>query len=259
MGTQMMTITHQEAGADRRPRLSFSGSWLPEMGFCEDALVMAIPEPDGFAFTLQDEQITRYSDLVKQAKEKNGKLLQVIHATYKGRRFPAISTTGSHLTSSGLCIDDTVVVRYTPGAIRMRKLDTKGYGQSVTFAVVGSVKGKHPDHRIPKVRLTGSWLSAAGFEKDALVLASPQQGKITFTLVNEHIDRYSDLVKSARQSKQKLLQVIQIPSRGRAMPHIGLTGSVLSASGLAMDDLFVIKHKPGMFTLEKIDFHTLGF
>jgi hypothetical protein len=242
-----------------RPKVSFSGNWLSDMGFETDALVMATPQPGGLTFTLCDEQITRYSDLVRQTREKNGKLLQVIHVTYKGIRYPAVATYGAYLLSGGLSIGDTVIARYAPGIIRMKQLDQNAYGENAQFATVGSIKEKRSACHMAKVRLTGPCLSAAGFEKDTLVLARPEQGKLTLTLQDEGIKRYSDLVKFARKHKLKLLQVAAVSNRGKPVPHIGLTGSVLSAAGLEMDDLFVITARPESLTLEKIAFTALGF
>lgn len=260
MNTLLLTVS-KAGGAGKRPKICLIGSWLSEMGFEPDSLVMAMPEQDGMTFTLCNENIKKYSELVKSAKEQNGKLMQIILMSHKGKKFPTLVTTGSYITSKGLEIGDSLVVRYEYGFIKIRKIDLTRFGFTERYkvSVVGKSKGKQAHHYIPTVRLGGDWLTEIGFEKDVLVTVFSEPDSILFQLHDEGIKKYSALVKYAREHKMRLIQVSEISDRNKRIPHMTLTGSCLEYADFGMDDVFVVSYEYGRIKLKKIDFQSLGF
>ena len=262
MNTLLLTVT-KAGGAEVRPKVCLIGAWLSEMGFEPDSLVMAIPENNGMSFTLCDENIKKYSDLVKIAKEQNGKLIQIILMSHKGKKSPTLNTTGNYIYNGGLEIGDNIVVRYEYGSIKIRKINPQKLGltehSNTKIAVVGKSKRKQAHNHVPTIRLTGDWLAEIGFEKDGLVTAFSEPDKIIFQSQDDGIQKYSALVKYARENKMRLIQVSQISYRNKQVPSIFLTGSCLEHADFHINDVYVAEYEQGLIKLKKIDFEQLGF
>lgn len=262
MNTLLLTVS-KTGGALIRPKICVIGTWLAEMGFEPDSLVMAIPKQDGMTFTLCDENIKKYSDLVKSTKEQKGKLMQIILMSHKGKKSPTLITTGNYIRSGGLEIGDNIVVRYEYGIIKIKKLDFVRLGLTehshTKIAVVGKSKRKQAHNHVPTIRLTGDWLAKIGFEKDGLVTAFSEPNTIIFQSQDDGIGKYSTLVKYARENKMRLIQVSQISNRIKQVPSIFLTGSCLEHADFQINDVFVAEYEQGLIKLKKINFDTLGF
>lgn len=284
MNTLFLTVT-KTGGAVKRPKICLMGKWLPEMGFVTDSLVMAIPEENGITFTLCNENIKKYSDLVKHTKEKNGKLISILWMAHKGSHYPTLHTTGNYICSSGLEIGDSVAVRYEYGVIQLKKIDQAHRNDSnntdaptvrgrrklvqnqlgltedssIKIAVVGKSRRNHAYLYVPTIRLTGEWMKEIGFVKDGLMTISSEPDSILFQLQNEDIRQYSALVKYAREHHMQLAQVGEINSRKKKVPHICLTGSPLECAGFHFEDVFTISYKQGFIRLTKVNLKQFGF
>jgi len=263
MNTIFSSVTSITGGGVRRPKICFCGSWLPEAGFNPDALVQAIPEKNGMKFTLYDENIEKYSDLLRITKESNGKLIPVSLLKYKGVTYPSINTTGNYICSGGLAIGDTLVVRSCDGVIEAKKLDVMNLGikgaDKAKALIVGSVREKGSGIRVAKINLRSEWLYGTGFTKNRLVIASYKPGVITLKLQNENIKQYSELVKYARKHNAKLLQVSEYPNHGKPVPYISVSGSFLYNAGFFKGNVYLAFYEYGLIRLIRLSYRALGF
>ena len=107
---------------DLCPRVFFSGTWLTELGFVQDALATISSEPGIMTFKLQDNDV-EYRALVKYARKNRMQLLQV-----KKMSDPAIEVEGMCVEKSGFEVDDICSVHYEHGLIRLEKLDAEQLG-----------------------------------------------------------------------------------------------------------------------------------
>ena len=252
MYTQLQSVTCVGIGGKPGPRIFLYAPWLDELGFTPEALVQVLPEENGMAFILCDENIKRYSELLRDARKKGGKLIHVYLADDASHQGTAVSITGRCIRAGGLDMYDPIIVRYDYGVIRIRKSP----GTANTKVIVATnILDKNTGYPIPKVRLYGEWLSGIGFIPDALAVAAAGPGVITFELKDNGIEDYSGLVKYARQSKAKLIQV----RKERDFPMIGLTGPIVSRAGFSMGDIFIASYAYGTIKLQKADLKQLGF
>ena len=251
MGTIFTSVKSRGAAERGIPRIVFCGAWLKEMGFEKDALVKVLPEPNGISFTLCNDNITRYSDLARATEEQNGRLIQVIFSNNEKNYGEMINTTGRYITSTGLSVGDTMIAEYSYGLVRMRKING-------TVGIVGSMKDRTlAEKQIPVIRLFDKWLTETGFVRDALATVSSKQGCITLNLQDNGIERYSALVKYARENKLKLFQVRQyFVSKN---PYIEIKGSCLNNAGFNTGDIFEIHYEYGLIKIRKLWLKELGF
>ena len=246
MKTQLLTATKAGNASIHHPKISIQSAWLPDMGFIPEALVSVIPEPDGCVFTLCDENITKYSELSKLVKGKGGKLIQVNLVNKATRPYCSLAINfGERLCIEGLSVGTPLIAKYDYGIIRIRKLPNTKY------LTVGSfINGNRKDRRITTINLNGQWLADAGFIPDVLATADASvTGCITIKLWDGQLERYSELVKYAREHSLKLLQV----GMKQGQPLIGITGAFVNRAGFNPDDVFMVNYELGILKLQKPD------
>jgi hypothetical protein len=248
MGIVFLTLTGRGEPNIDLPRVTFCGSWLPQMGFAAGALVQAIPQPYGISFALCDENIRSYSELARTTQEQSGKLIQVIFSKNRKNYGEMINTSGQYLLAGGLAKGDRLIAHYAYGLVRMRKVADK-------IGMVGSVI-RH-GRAVCVIRLFGPWLVEAGFIRDALVTAEAEADCITLRLPDQSVGQYSSLVKHARENQLQLLQPrLYTKDMG---PFIELNGSALARAGFASGDLYSISSQYGLVRLQKVGLEDLGF
>jgi len=224
------------------PRIAFNAEWLREMGFVCNALAQFIPEHGGCSFVLCNENIPKYNELVDDATEKGGTLINV--RTY--RNMPQIVISGFYITRAELTHGDVLLARYEPGLIRMRKV----YGG----------ESSEEKTKIVTSHLIGAWLAELGFAPDECFTVSTEHGLITLRLQENAIERTAELVKYARENKLKLLQVQKQQSgTKKSYPFIDLPYSCLEKAGFSLDEVYLAVYEYGLIQLQKLDFVGLGF
>lgn len=254
--TGFLTVTC--TGGKKTAKIAITGNSLIPLGFEHDVLVQAFPVPNGMDFLLCDSNIHKYSDLVREIKEKGGKLVQVFEARKDGEIYPSLITTGDYILNTGLSYGDSLIVRYAYGNIQVRKFDfTKFHsGKEHTYLLhVGYKTCQKTKKSISIIRLSGKILSQHGFEPDALVSVSAESGVLTFNLEDEGIGKYSEIVKMARQKRQRLAQVRNM----HGTPYIGLSGSILKRAEFETGDVFVACCKHGQIEARKVDLEQFHF
>jgi hypothetical protein len=230
----------------RRPYISILTDWLPDMGFVPGALVEAVPELDGgLVFRLYDEKILHSSELNAATHSSAGKLIKAYTACIGQKESPALAISGQILYSAGLSIGDTLVARYEYGLIRMRKLPD-------AVKVVHMKNRTKDENSMQKLNLTGEWLSELGFIPDVLLTAYSEKGCITFTLQNEGIEKYKELVRFARKNKMKLLQVSTMIACGKRIPRIEITDVCLYNAGINAYEPLLAFCKHSLIKLQKL-------
>ena len=117
---------------------------------------------------------------------------------------------------------------------------------------MGSVNEKHLGV-IPKIRLSGKWLTPLGFVLDAIATAHADPGLVTVTLQKDV--QYKELVRTARKNRLKILQIR--PEAGQ--PHMGITGSFVDTAGFGLGDMLTADCSHGLIKLQKLDFVGIGF
>jgi len=253
MGHQLLNVTHMGSTNSNRIGIYFYAEWFPNMGFIQGALVQVVPENDELVLNLCDENITKYSELDAQTRERGGKLVQVCtpcdESAYRKTKYcPTLRISGPFLNDVGFAFKDTLLAKYTHGQIRISKLH-----ESLRLTTIFSSTETKTKKVTPKVKLNGEWLLAFGFESDSLVAVSSEPGSMTFILRDEGIEKYSELVRYARQNKMSLLQVRTALGRGKPYPYIKMTGANVERAGFSIGDTVVAFCEPGLIKLQAFD------
>ena len=110
----------------RIPKVRISGEWMAEAGFTPLALVTAESKPGSITLALRDQEIEKYSELVKYTRANKLKLLQVRQEA-RGP-VPYIEMAGSCVEKAGFATDDVLMVHYEYGLIKLQKLDFEQLG-----------------------------------------------------------------------------------------------------------------------------------
>lgn len=258
--TYLLSVASTGGSKRFRPRISFAGDWLSEMGFIPGALVQALPEPDGMVFKLCNENIGAYSDLFHSTKALGGGLVRVYMGDGETHIVPTFVTSGQYVYRGGLALGEALIVKYDYGVIRVRKIVPHKLGfKNLRIIIASHIKRKYTNEPIPKVRLCGYWLNDIGFEIGAIVTAESAPGVITLNL--QKVDTgYSALMKYVRQRKLKIVQVSKDPhNRGEPRPCIGITGSCIDKAGFQSGDTLAASYENGVIKLQRLDYAGLGF
>ena len=253
MNIQTASIHRSGRAADSRPRLQFCGDWLTEIGFVNGALVQTLPEPNGLALKLCNENILSYSELVRLTREQGGALNKAYIANDRCRRSPTLVTTGKHLLCGGLKVGDSLIAKYEYGLIRVRRLDEN-------VRIISAAKYKDPktgEYR-PRVFIWGDWLNDIGFTPDTLMTVASEPGLITFTAYKDPVI-YNEIVRHARANKMQLVQVSYKTGQLTNATIINLQGARIENAGFGIDDIFYLKYEYGVIKLQKLDPGECGF
>jgi len=261
--TYLLSVSCTGGAANFRPRISFSGDWLPKIGFIPGALIQALPEPDGMVFNLVNENIGAYSDLFRSTQALGGGLIRVYMGNGETHTCPTFVTSGQYIYGGGLQQGDPLIVKYDYGVIRVRKIDPRKLGyENLQIIITSHIKRKYTGEPIPKVRLCGDWLNDIGFEIEAIATAESTPGVITLNLQKSDTE-YSALMKYVRGRKLKIIQVYKEPHaynrRKEMTPCIGITGSCVDKAGFQSGDTLACSYENGVIKLQTLDFEKLGF
>ena len=260
MDTQLLSVSCTGGAAGSRPRISFHGDWLADMGFIPGALVQVLPEPDGMIFNLCNKNIGAYSDLFQSTQALGGGLVRVYMGNGETHKHPTFVTSGQYIYSGGLKKGDALIAQYDYGVIRVRKIDPKKLGyDNLRIIITTHNTRKYTADPIPKVRLCGEWLNDIGFKIGAVATAETEQDAITLKLQAE--GEYSALLKYARGRKLKLIQVSKDPHNRKEVPQpvIGITGSCVDKADFDTGDMLVVTYQHGIIRLQKLNPAVLGF
>jgi len=256
----LLIVARTGRSEDTKPRLSFSGSWLYDIGFLPGVLVQSIPVPGGMDFRLCDENIKSYRALLSETRRMGGALVSAYLATDCGRDVPAFVATGKRILSGGISIGDALVVGYSYGLIRARKASPEMFGfENLRAVTVSHIKSKHSGAPVPQVRLCGDWLSGIGFGQGAAVTADAEEGSLSLSLVDPGMDP-ARLVKYARENRLKIVQTAMDSHKKKGpRPAIGITGSLIARTGFMPGDMLAASYGYGEIRLQRLDFEKLGF
>jgi hypothetical protein len=226
--------------------------WLPRMGFIHDSLAMAIPDADGngITFTLYNENITSFSDLMRQAEEKGGKLITVGKVKKHNTVYSSINLVlGRKIQTGEWAFGNPVVAVYDYGIIKVKKLPLAKYRK------IKGVFDNRQDKTVTSLILREHWLSDFGFTPDAIAIAAAEKECITINLWDGQLNKYSELVKHVRKNGLKLIQV----GENCKTPIIGITGAFVKNAGFATGDIFSIDCSHGFLQLQKLNLVGLSF
>ena len=113
------TIIMPAAAARKKEDLRLSGSWLASNGFVPDSVVTVASEPGSIVIRLYENGVEKYVELVKYARQKKLKILQV----RKGLRNRFIDVAGSCLNKAGFSPDGQFLASYDYGLIKLQRLN----------------------------------------------------------------------------------------------------------------------------------------
>jgi|GEM_PF-1529406 len=260
MNHQLTTVQCTGGAARPRPRISFFGDWLNDIGFVPGALVQVLPAPEGMDFTLCNDNISSYSELLQTTRALHGNLIRVYHAEGRLHQGPTFVTSGRYIYKGGLRDGDALIAECLSGSIRVRKIDPAKLGfQNLRIITVSYITRQYTDEPIPKVRLVGDWLNEIGFEIGAVCTAASEPGIMTLNLQDADAE-YNALMKYVRVHKLKIFQVSKEPhNRHGAQPCIGITGSAVDKAGFQPGEMLAASYQKGVIKLQKLDFEKLGF
>jgi len=222
----------------KRLRITIRSPWLLSFGFAYDLPAVAIPQQNGFTFILQNGKNTNIAP-------GDGVLVHVGNSTKK----PLITLNFSKVFSTavtGLSAGDFLAVKYEHGIITARKLPSAHKYYVVTV-----------HNHDPFLRVTGDWLSDAGFPPDTIVTVSvsPARACITLYAWKGATADYYGMVKFARQQKYHIIQT----RKNQHLTVLDLPGYILEHAGFCAGDILGVRFKHGVITLFKPDLSTLGF
>jgi len=100
-----------------RPVIALSPPWLSDMGFVPGALVQVLPKAGELFFILCDENIRKYSELLRTTEERKGTLITVDCCITE----ILMELKGDCIRNAGLNIGDHLVAIYEYGLIRVRR------------------------------------------------------------------------------------------------------------------------------------------
>jgi len=245
-----ISLTVSTTNSRQIPNINIGGSWLPDMGFIDGALVQGLPEQNGMDIRLCDANIKSYRELYRVTEEQNGSLFQASSYTQKGTTYPKMNVCGKFIFNCGLTFDDPVIAKYTYGLVQVRKVPD-------TVSIVGSVAHNQTGEMLPVIRINDKWLAECGFVMDAPITAKVEPDCISITLHENDIEKYNELVKYARANKQRLLQVRRYRRKGN--PYIELDSTLLEKAGFYIGDIFNVTYTYGLICLNKLQYADFGF
>jgi len=223
---------------DGKPKVLFYAEWTSRMGFTADVLIQVIPEDGGLTFTLCNENIPSYSELLRETKEKGGAL---IHPSfYMHKQKPCISISGAVVKNAGLKSGDGLIAQYEYGSIRMRKIpDDDGT-------------------RIVSTKIYGRWLEELGFLTGEVMTIDSEPGLITCTFLENGLERVDEIVKHAREKRMSLVQ-LRTSKDVLYTPMFEIPPSRLEKAGFSPNDAFHAVCEYGRIQLQKLDCRRYGF
>lgn len=261
MKTYLISVSRTESAKNPRPRISFSGGWLYDIGFHPNVLVQVLPAPGGFDFRLCDENIDSYRDLFDSTRAIGGSLTRAFLSNDKGHKpSPTFVVSGQYICSGGLALGDPLIAGYEHGVIRVRKIDPKKLGfENVRIVKASHIRRKYTDEEIPKIFLGGHWMNDIGFKIGAIATACTEPGAITLELQGPDTD-YRAFMKYVRGRALKIVQIRkESHNRGEPRPCIGLTGSTVDKAGFGPGDTLAASFEYGTIKFQTLDFEKLGF
>jgi len=223
--------------SDDKPKILFFAEWTSRMGFTPDALIQVIPEDGGLIFTLRNENISSYSELLRDTKEKGGALIHP--SLYMHKHKPCISISGTVVKNAGLKTGDNIIAQYEYGLIRMRKLPDDGT-------------------RIVNARIYGRWLEELGFLTGEVMTIDSEPGLITCKFLENGLERVDEIVKHAREKRMNLVQ-LRTSKDVLYTPMFEIPPSRLEKAGFSPDDAFHAVCEYGRIQLQKLDCRRYGF
>ena len=259
MNHQLLTVQCTGGAAKPRPRISFFGDWLSDIGFVPGALVQVLPVPEGIDFRLCDEDIQSYSELSNNTREQGGNLFKVFRAKGKTHRGATLVISGRYIYTAGLTYGDSLIVQYFQGIIKVRKIDPRKLGlENVRIITTTYITRQLTGEKIPKVRLCGEWLNEIGFNAMAVATAAARPGEMTLNLQDTEIG-YRAVMKFVRANGLRIFQVMNEKKRDKVKPCIGITGSIVDKAGFTPGDMLAASYQRGAIKLQKLNFDKLGF
>ena len=226
-------------------RVSMQFEWLSRMGFVNNSLVAAIPDTDGngIRFTVCNENITSYSDLLCKTEKQGGKFVTVCQSQKDTHVYSCIHLIlGQKVNVERWAAGTPLVAIYEYGTIHVRKLPNKKY-----YTVKRAYDNRHDINKTLLI-LQNSLLSDAGFLPHSLATAAAEHGSITITLWNGGLENYSELVKHVRKNGLKLVQI----GEKNNTPYIGITGGFVTGADFNIGDIFSVDYSYGSLQLQKL-------
>jgi len=236
-GIHLASVT-RSGKSDDKPKVLFYAEWTSRMGFTADVLIQVIPEDGGLTFTLCNENIPSYSELLRETREKGGAL---IHPSfYMHKQKPCVSISGTVVKNAGLKAGDGLIAQYEYGLIRMRKIpDDDGT-------------------RIVSARMYGRWLEELGFLIGEIMTIDSEPGLITCTFLENGLERVDEIVRHAREKRMNLVQ-LRTSKDVLFTPMFEIPSSRLEKAGFSPDDAFHAVCEYGRIQLQKLDCRRYGF
>jgi hypothetical protein len=103
------------------PRITFFGSWLNKIGFCQGKLIKVDYSDASITLRILDEESHDYIQFVKDALVNNQDgLLIVKHKQKQCKIAPSLALSGSKLAKSGFKIGSKIVAQFEYGLIYLR-------------------------------------------------------------------------------------------------------------------------------------------
>ena len=104
------------------------GQWLADSGFLPDEVLTVASEPGLITCTLHENGLERSAELVRFAREKKLKLLQVQKIKYPKSIIHYIDIPPSCLEKAGFSTDESLIATYGHGTIKLQKPDFQELG-----------------------------------------------------------------------------------------------------------------------------------
>lgn len=129
--------------------------------------------------------------------------------------------------------------------------------ETKVMVVTNVKKGANSTRRVPRITLSGDWLSGIGFESGKLATAQYDHGSILLRL--HDAQDYRDLVRGAFKDGSGLFQVHGRSYKGQKMvSRISLLGVRLETLGFSIGSHVLLRYEYGMIKITLLDLSKVG-
>ena len=118
--------------------------------------------------------------------------------------------------------------------------------------VVGSARGSG-SKRLPRIRISGLWLSEFGFTAGGMVTCVMGDGTAVLKAAGADKEAYSECVSDIRRKGGQATQVLDTLHNKKRVPHFVIKGLWLTRHGFNIGDIIALYCYPGLIKVIRLD------
>lgn len=232
----------------KKPQLMLIGAWLESIGFGAGTFV---------AITYTDSSLILKSSgcdyhVLVHSMTADTPIIQVTNRLKRKISLPHLVLNGENLTRYGFDVGTPVIVYASSDTIHIKPINLLSYdfcSQLIMKKKICRVhRGIHRGMLLPKIQLTGTWLSQLGFTIEKLVFVNCSPHQITFKATD--IIKYRHEQHMNKKERAKHITPHSLPSGKIA---IRLQGLWLEALGFSIKTPFFVHYNHGIIQVTRLE------